>query len=319
MSYPKFLPELLESTKIYSVQGLKDLIDGSKESTYRALVSVKKQYIDGIINNDFRSFKFDLISTEICHTSMLIPYFKAKKEDRKIYVIAQDFFSKFKHVNLAALQFKHLPENLTGYVELPEIILDDEGMEIKGFFFYIGERKNICSAVWPDPKQDKPYEVTDKVICFGYSDPQLTTNGFAWTHIPVNQDIRIEDSHKNVEMISLSVIDSLDIVESVRNDYPKHLAIMFNILAYLNTGEPDIREFKNPVRYQSPTSKTPVKADKHLSDTKIVQVGFSFKKERLAHTDEWAVLPFMRWQPCGKGLSEIRLTYVSGHTRHHKK
>ena len=315
--YLKFLPELLdESTTTYKQlrKTLDDVMDGTIDAPKKGFtLDMKKYFIDNFINNTFDNDPIinALNISEVIHTSLIVPFFKLKKEDRKIYVLQKDFFSKFKELDLAELCFKHLPKNLTGYVELPEPIYDTDGMEIKGFFFYIGKAETATNPMWR-PNQHKPYPISDSIVGFSYSDPALNINAFSWTHIPLDQNIRILDSHKDVQTVTTDLSGEK---YNVSNEYPRYLAIMYNLLTYLNTGEPDIRTFRNNLRYQSPTSKKPIKADKHLSNANIVQVGFSYKKERLSHTDEWYVLPFMRWQRYGVGLSDIKLVYVRGHTK----
>lgn len=315
--YLKFLPELLDDSTPSAKQIMKTIDDVVNERIVEPKIDfkidVKKYLIENFIKGTFKQDPIIKVLniSEIIHTSLMVPFFKTKKEDRKIYVIQKDFFSKFKELDLAELCFKHLPKSLTGYIELPEVIYDNEGMEIKGFFFYIGNVKDAINPLWR-PNQLKPYPVSDSIVGFSYSDPTMAINAFSWTHIPVDENIKIMESYKEVKRVTA---DFSGETHEITHDYPKYLAIMYNLLTYLNTGEPDIRTFRNKLRYQSPTSKKPIKADKHLSNANIVQVGFSYKKERLHHTDEWYVLPFMRWQRCGVGLSDVKLVYVRGHTK----
>lgn len=310
--YLKFLPELYEESS-YTFEQIKKEMDKGNHSK-NLFLGFKKYFIDAFINNTIETSPInirDIGVTEIAHTSLLVPYFREKKEDRKIYVIQKEFFTKFKDVDLMDLCFKHLPKKLTGYIELPETIVDTDGMKIKGFFFYIGPMNETVNSVWR-PKQPKPYATTEDIIGFAYCDDKLEINAFSWTHIPVDGNVKIIESQKEVKTI---VMDITGEKQGVTSGYPKFLAVMYNLLAYLNTGEPDIRLFRNKLRYQSPTSKTPIKADKHLSNSGIIQVGYSYKKERLSHTDEWYVMPYMRWQRCGAGLTDIKLVYVKGHTK----
>lgn len=312
--YLKFLPELLAESNLTFKQI--ENFDPKQNNLSNFCIGLKKYFIDSFINENLKQNPFNMSTlsiTEIIHTSLLVPFFREKKENRKIYVIQKDFFSKFKDLDLAQLRFKHLPKEMTGYVELPEIIVDHEGMEIKGFFFHVGNIHKIANPLW-NPRQSKPYEISDRIVGFAFSeDSSMNVNAFSWTHVPMDLDIKIVDSHKDVKTVTTDYDGE---IEGVSNDYPKYLAVMYNLLTYLNTGAPDIRSFRNTLRYQSPTSKTPIKADKHLSNSNIIQVGFSFKKERLTHTDEWYVMPHMRWQACGVGLSEMRMVYVRGHHKH---
>ena len=154
------------------------------------------------------------------------------------------------------------------------------------------------------------------MICFSYTDQQNKMSAFHWTPVPQNENLTIKDCLIDVPYMEIkpeTIDDELTLgIDVGKTDYPYYLACMYNLLAYLNTGDPDLRVFKNNIRHQSATSKTPIKADKHLSPANIVEVGFSYKKERLQHTDEWQVMPFMRWQHVGDG---VKLVYVSGHTR----
>jgi len=317
--YNKFLPEILDDFKPTLKELRKDLEKYSELADIDSIpplfsLAVKKYLVDSFIKGDYLSHLSRSDISEIIHTSLLVPYFSEKKDDRKIYVIQKDFFSRFKKIDMRELRFQHLPQNMTGYVELPETIKDEDGMNINGFFFYIGDIDKAANPVW-HPKQQKPYIISNKVIGFSYFSDTFKENAFSWTHVPEDLSIRVVDSHKDVKVI----VSGLDgIKEDVTSTYPEHLAIMYNLLAYLNTGDPDIRNFKNNLRYQSSTSTKPIKADKHLSNSNIIQVGFSFKKENLSHVDEWYSMPYMRWQKCGAGLMDIKLVYVKGSIKHRK-
>jgi len=90
-----------------------------------------------------------------------------------------------------------------------------------------------------------------------------------------------------------------------------------NLLVYLNSGQPDIRSFRNDITCRGGTGSKPVNKDRDLSTLAINLVGYSWKKDRQIHKDAWYVEPFFRWQRYGVGNSLVKLITVQGHERGH--
>lgn len=128
------------------------------------------------------------------------------------------------------------------------------------------------------------------------------------------------DNKKEVGMsVNTFIPESGPIDIKFETDDSSILNIAIRLFAYISSGQPDIREMKNPIRYQSPTSKTPVKAHKHLTEKPFKVLGWGWLKERQQHIDRWGVEPFIRLQPVGPGRSEYKYVLVRAHTRGWRK
>jgi len=342
-TYQKFVPEIIKeyeiNPKFYSdyvketinTRNLeKSLVTNSgyikpkKSFKIYGLVKIILEYLNKnkmIINEkDFNSILNGFVhGNGIIPITMIAPYFKSK--DSKIYVLQKAFFEKFKKVDFSMIQYKHLPKDLIGFVQMPEYIEDRfSKKKYNGFFFFVGSYHNLANKFF-SMRQEKTYPYHEKdsatILAIAFFDEDLEMY-FEWRYFPIDESMTVSESFNNITRTEATGDGTLQST-AIPKGYDDNLAIMVNIIAYLNTGTPDIRDFKNPIKYQSPTSKTPVKAHKNLSQANIVEVGFSYKKETLKHTEEWQVLPHLRWQRCGTELTQIKLVMVKGHTKSWKK
>jgi len=266
--------------------------------------------------------------------SIAAPYYRIPKLSRQVYVVSKDFFDVFKRVDLRGVQYRHLPKGICGYVELPYGVSDGTGKRdmFNGFFFLTGSAADIGNDHFR-ATQEKDYPVSGDVVGFAWFDPSFEALSFHWTPIPVDETISIAEGNKDINTISFdgekvgiedledilacrSMEDALvmkpEIYQTGVSTYPEHIAMMYNLLCYLGTGNPDLREFKNPIRYRSPTSETPIKKDKDLSLSKIIEVGFGFKKPDEHHVESWYSRPYVCWKRVGEGRSRLELISVKG-------
>lgn len=88
-------------------------------------------------------------------------------------------------------------------------------------------------------------------------------------------------------------------------------AIIINLLVYIRSGRPDIREFKNHIRYNSVTKK-PHHPFADLTERNIKLVGFSWKKLPQYTTDSWYSRPHFGWRRCGINREDLVYTYIKG-------
>jgi hypothetical protein len=107
-----------------------------------------------------------------------------------------------------------------------------------------------------------------------------------------------------------------------RNDHSsvmmpeEELKYLLNCLVYLNSGNPDLR-FMQTKKMNDKQKITYYKANPTEKPFDYYTVGFEWKKQRIFSTAESLVKSFYRWQPCGKGRTEIRLTFVREFVRKH--
>lgn len=245
--------------------------------------------------------------------STIAPYYRQPQNERKVYVVCKDFLDTFLTANFSLVQYRHLLRNACGYIKLPYPVTDHTGHSFSGFFFYVGPKHQIQNSKF---KADiyRPYPTTDEVVIFAYITDDFLHSTFHCLPFPVDETLSIENNYKEVtfalgkEMPSLSVDNQI----TVKNDYHSGHKLMHNLLVYLNTGKPDLRGFINPIKYQSPTSTKLTRDSKELSRSDIVEVGFSYLKDRLQHTDSWTSKPHMGWRWCGPKRSQIEWVPISG-------
>lgn len=89
-----------------------------------------------------------------------------------------------------------------------------------------------------------------------------------------------------------------------------------NILLYLNSGDPDLRELKKPnIPRVSKNIKKFQKKNKHKTLLDIFDVGFDYMKGITYRVSSTMVRGHFRWQPCGIGREEVKLIWIGEHPR----
>ena len=277
---------------------------GNKDLFPQRLTQAEEQFLVDICSRDRPTWILQ---------SLIAPYYRTS--EKSIYVIQKEFFERFSSVNLDCLQYRHIPKKMVGFVQLPIPISDGEDL-FDWFHFFCGDGKEIWNEVFgPTPGFVNPYPTDGNIVGMGYMDVTGRMSSYVWLYRPLDENMLIRDSFKNTPSVVLNG-RTLEHERQIEADgYKPHVAMLYNLLAYLQSGSPDIRDFRNAIRYRSPTSTKPVRADGNLSRENIVLVGYNWMKDRSHHVDEWGVMPYMRWQRCGAGLSDVKLVLVRAHTR----
>lgn len=327
--YPKFIPELLRDyviTPNFYADCMKEMLVKSTTGTMflKPLKNTKMLGLSKVIleflnnkkvllkNKDFEEIFAGFVNGQgIIPLSVIAPYLKQK--DPKIYTLQKSFFDKFKKVNFKMIQYKHLPKEAIGFVQYPEPIKDRfSNKNYTSFFYFCGHLENIRNEHFI-MRQDRSYDFVNddsaNVLAIAFFDEDYELN-FEWRYFPLDLNMTVEDSFKNVTRSERTDkgVKKTTIIDD-------NLAIMINTITYLHSGDPDIRTIKNNIRYQSSTSQTPIKANKHLSLSNIIEVGFSYKKDKLQHTEGWQSMAHMGWRRCGTLKSQIKLVLVKGSTK----
>ena len=333
--YPKFLPELIRDyvlTPNFYADCMKEMLAKTMTGTMflKPLKNTKMLGLSKVIleflnnkkilikNRDFEEIFAGFVKGQgIIPLSVIAPYLKQK--DSKIYTLQKSFFEKFKKVNFKMIQYKHLPKEAMGFVQFPEPIKDRFSKKnYTSFFYFCGHLENIHNEHFI-MQQERTYDINEdsiNVLAVAFFDEEYELY-FEWRYFPLDLNMTVEESFKNITRSE--VTDNGIKTTIIPEGYDDNLAIMVNTIAYLHSGDPDIRTIKNRIRYQSPTSQTPIKADKHLSLSNIIEVGFNYKKDRLQYTDEWHSMAHMGWRRCGTLKSQIKLVLVKGSTKSWKK
>lgn len=91
------------------------------------------------------------------------------------------------------------------------------------------------------------------------------------------------------------------------NDLSDIFNELVNIMLYINSGKPDLREYL-PRKIKSSIISRSIKNKDNFQKTPYTVVGFSFKKEIYVN-------PFFRWQPYGPNNSLRRYQLIDGYPR----
>lgn len=232
--------------------------------------------------------------------------------DEKVHLFEDRFFEKFKKVCLDKLRFADMPEFASGFVQLPSYIKDDDGDELNSFWYYIGPFNKIpahhrVKGGYPNATPD------DSVIFFAWIDKNYN-RCYTFKTVPKDKEIRLSDAFKGKGYKKMEfLVDHPEEKTIVGQDfYVYHVPIMLNTVAYLHSGKPDIREFVNEVRLKSASGKEILRADKDLSQAKIMLIGYNWLKDKNYQDDSWSSAAHLGWRYCGEGRKELRLVWVKG-------
>lgn len=107
----------------------------------------------------------------------------------------------------------------------------------------------------------------------------------------------------------------------VRENSEKIWYFIFNALLYIQSGDPDLREYSPP---QKPPGfkgreRSWRKLHKDQSMYPMTLIGYGYKKPPMRYVDSTMVAGHFRWQPYGEGFSKIKLIWIETHERVYKK
>lgn len=237
---------------------------------------------------------------------------------RKTYQVCKGFFDIFKRLDLSKLTTDSLPSSMSGYVELPEDIKDKDGDAFRGFYFFVGPGKDLLKddENWTSAFNDADGTVNNdsRVIALSWLDD---THAIGRIFLPFNGGEVITDvfsSYKYEEraLLHQGMYRKDSMVDGLADD----VRIMLNLLVYLESAKPDLRTFRNEIKYQSRTSRTPVRKDKSLSQEEIILVGFGYEKSNIYKKDIFMQPPYWATRHFGEGRSKSRRVLVMGSVKH---
>lgn len=233
---------------------------------------------------------------------------------KNMYVVAKDFFDDFKNVGLKNLTFDHLPKDFCGSIRFPYFLTDPE--KNHNFKEVVVTVKN--ELVLPGDLIDEVLG-GDKSLLNVDPIPQRSLM-FAWydlkPSVPGVSYFRLCEEFKGQTLEEAWIASSEN--ERQRHPYEKPLdedfsykKLLINMLVYIHTGKPDIRSFKNHIRYDSVTKK-PKSTFTYLTEKDVTLVGYNWKKPPNYSSNMWYSKPHLGWRWCGVGRTEMRLVWVRG-------
>jgi hypothetical protein len=241
------------------------------------------------------------------------------------YVVQKDFFSKFLKTKLDSVKFSDLPAYLTGYMKVPLPIIDEDGDEFNHIYFFIGDDKDFF------PIKDWRYG-NPNAINHIKNDNEIWSSSEQLTSLPkgkriiqivlLKEDPDLMTSETSVRTFGIRFPEDDSILISdllngkfdseSKLGYPSYLRIVINLILYLSTGEPDIRDFRNKSKVPGEKKKSPIRTSDILSCLPIKLVGYNWKKNiiKTFSVQSWTRDGHFRWQRYGEKLGLVKLIWI---------
>ena len=292
MRIKKLLPEQLLETIYGEMPKISsNIIDAFKfvvwaesrkiNSTNEILHHLERQYGPRYVQ-PVKALISDFVANEVltvCSACMV-------EDNLSNYVVAEKFYSEFKHLSLDGLRFTDLPDDFIGYIDLK----DNEIEGASKFFIWIGSY------------EEYPVETDIQHSLEDHTDICINIGGLGKNTCFATKFIIPETPLTIKELFDAENTGSGPLIELVK------------LMIYIETGQPDIREFKNEIRYRG-QGKKPVKKDRDLATGTINLVGFGWKKPVIYGLDSWPVKGFFRSQRHGPGNSLLKIIYIDEQVR----
>ena len=264
-----------------------------------------------------------------------------------LYVVSNDFRKALLDTKLSELTHGHLPKRFCGIIRL-DGLTDPFGETITEIAVFIGSLEHFApeetiSFTWLSTEGnwrsswalvahgDDSIERSLKDGLFAGNELQaknVITNlhnrallcGFSSIESMLSDDYEglrsIKALRKSVEGSGL--LEQNENSQQLLDSWIKTQTFIFNVLAYINSGDPDLREFKQPQKKDFSSSGEWNEKRKLMNWSPVFNVGFGWNKTPLYTQDEWDVIPHFRWQRFGVNLSQAKLIFIEGHRRQRK-
>lgn len=260
--------------------------------------TMKLNCADMLEDEDFRTEVFNRFQVDdVTVAEYYGPVALAFHSIAETYVFQKDFFNVLRKARLKNLDWSMVPsfDSCCIRFPIPFAVSDEQGNPsiITDVF--------VCCVEWDD--------ACEMNIIFDGSSNIVTAKG---------REIK---EQRFATQFNRPRSGPLDLIENdwSGSSFAELNNILLKMLVYLASGNPDLREFRNPIKYQSAGSTKPVRAHKDFSQLPYKVVGYNWLKERQTYVDAWGVEPFMRLQPVGPGRKEYKYVLVRAHTRQRRK
>lgn len=263
-------------------------------------------------------------------------YFSTPEKDRNVYVFEGRFFDQFSQIEIKHLKSSFLPKSGCGCLVFPRpinIVSDNtahNSINIDEIIFSIGPTSYLLNAYQelqedldtkPNYARKPPSELVEGDFIYAPEDG---------TDLPgILSIIGCDSQQQSIASVAqYDIGKDHDLADSIKKqvatgnvskDAEYILKLTLNLLAYISTGRPDIREFQNIIRYRGKSSVHVRKEDADLSRSKIFLVGFNWLKNPIYTIDGWHSKGYSAWRMCGPGRTEPRLVTFSPSFKQRRK
>ncbi len=210
--------------------------------------------------------------------------------ERVDYSISEDFYSEFKKLSLDQLKFSDLPEKFIGFV-------DFKNHNIEG-----------CSKffIWLGSLSDYPVDYKIHHELDNHTDTCINIGGIG--------EERFIASNFILPKTDISIKEFMDKESKADTPLSEAFLEICKIIIYIISGQPDIRDYQNSIRFRGSGQK-PVNKDRDLHRGNIKLVGFGWKKPKIYGLDSWPVKGHFRPQRFGPNNSQLKIIYISDQVR----
>lgn len=294
-------------------------------------VEGKTKYLIEMAKNIYQLVTDVYRLTPLVHTIRRYMYLPEK--ERKVFIFEGSFYDKFSKIRLDSLTTDHLPKEGGGCIVLPKPLISGV-MRIDEVIFttdvHDGHLMDSLEKTFERTKTDPNYLKSGDIEAF-LKMRELARKGTQLQLLIVGID-RVRKAvsvcnvldlvpNKKLKEFPTTDIDSNDPDYSENDKHAARPVIdqVLNLLAYINSGNPDIREFQNTIRYRGKSTVHVRPEDEELSRGKIFLVGFNWLKNPVYAVDGWWSSGYMAWKMCGPGRTEPRLVTFKGSFKQRRK
>jgi hypothetical protein len=241
----------------------------------------------------------DSIDTRLKVTAMsLLQYIKYRNN----YIIATNFADHLCKTPL--LTRPTLLKSDAGYIYYPNRTISKNGIPIHHFIYCIMSAEDIASDNRDRGNRALTFngEMQEGIfVLLGFSDEGATEGGLM---IPI----------PGLNIIEKSLLDGIP------SDIAKDITIhnLIRIILYIQSGDPDIRTYKNTLRFKGKSTSKVCHEDQNLTTEPVQLVGYNWKKDIVHYIEKSDVRGFYRNQRCGPGRTQTVTKWIKESVRTYK-
>lgn len=184
-------------------------------------------------------------------------------------------------------------------------------------YFELSHANIFAPAHWsPNPIDSVMFEINSDslIMSFQFTKDLAPTSFF----VPLNREDNLSEALKKFSFKEITRIsNSIGHVEkSIGDDDLEVLRLVFNLIIYVTNPN---EEFNEQVNQFSPNNRVAQEQKQTYTANKYVPIGHNIEFLRLTTATETNVKAHWRWQPCGVGREQRKLTFIRPHVRTYEK
>jgi hypothetical protein len=238
-----------------------------------------------------------------------------RESSPKIYYIPAGFGSALSKID-REIPIQYMPKNFFGYIHLGEGAVNDGSEDVEGGHVWVGPASKcplylgdssfdpeapifLCSYIGRKKSEASLSHVSR--LCFELEPKKLAEILSKYTSF---------DYHDN-KMVPTSE-------EAIEKRKPV-FRLFLNVVMYINSLDPELLKLR-PLHEMTHSQRRKWRETHNIENDcafPVTLVNWSYG-EKLYNVDSTVVQGHFRWQPCGSGRSQVKLTWVREHERHYQ-